>query len=514
RISPNTRRIDAGSNEIKATGVLDRSFGLSSFTTNSHQVIWDRVRVDLTARDARVNIGETVDVDVDAYYEYDGKKIDREDVHLNQDSMRLTNVGDYVFRVVSVDSSYGIDEVYSNELTVAWDMVVFVIDESDQRVIIGSLSRPPVTATYLYDGRPFRGTYTLNQAFGVEVGPGEYYVQGMVDEGHGLTAFTSNHAEYYFDKVAVQSESSHLMPGSYEATFEVSYVSDGSPVTDAEVMVGGERCSHLGMGVYQAQVSSFFPYVEAHAEVAVDGYSVESVTISSLMVGNIGAIVGVLGVGSLTINRYVTGEARKARKLEEIRVRNEKKQRVIHDVNQRSHVVNLDDLTVSGDVEPKLMTTLIKEAMKEGSLRGRLIKKDSRFIHTGAEKEIIRRRLLEDTPSTAKPVEPRVQEKTFGTLWSTVWDDLADYKPVRNWTRDSGYLGRGDFTARRTEEGVECFMEYSGKVLLVPLEDLRYMYDNYRRYTSGNITRSELSSNSRFTKYTISILHMYEDQIL
>lgn len=393
-IGPSERMSSVGSKKITVTEITDSKFGLSSFISNEVEVVWDRIRVDLSTQDERVNVGDIVDVSVDAYYEYDGEKIDVPDVHLNDVSKRLNTVGEFIFKVESVESKYGINKVFSNDVTVIWDNIQFEIDAPKERTILGSIDAPIVTAYYGYSGNPFYGTYGLNRDFGTEIGPAEYYVTKMSDEAHGITAFTTNRAEYYFDQIKVQSSISQGFPGIYKTTFEVTYVSDGSPVNNVDVIVDGEQSSYMGNGVYQAETGSIFPYVQSHGSVIVDGYTIENVVLSSIMIGNIVAIIVVLGGGSVAINKYVTSDARKAKKIRELRKRDEFKQLVINEINQKWGMISLNELSLN-EIKLSLRTELIKEALNDGYLTGRLMKNDTIFVHQGFESELIRKKLSE-----------------------------------------------------------------------------------------------------------------------
>ena len=393
KIGPDKRMFDVGSRKVTVTDISDLRFGLSSYVSNEVEVVWDRIRVDLSTRDERVNVGDTVEVSVDAYYEYDGEKIDETDVHLNGVSKRLTTVGDFTFRVESVDSKYGISSISTDDVEVIWDSIQFEIETPKERVILGSIEEPTVTAYYVYDGKPFRGPYELNRAFGTEIGPAEYYVANIIDDVYGITAFTSNRVEYYFDQLEVQSSISHLFPGSYQTTFGVTYVSDGSPVTNADIIVNGVRCSYVGNGVYRAEIRSVFPYVQSQASVIVDGYTVANVVFTSVLIGNVVVSVVFLGAGSLGLNKYILSAARKARMLEELREREEYKQRVVNEINRRSGIVSLDELSID-EVKPSLRIELINEALREGLIEGRLIKNDTKFVHQGFELELIRKKLI------------------------------------------------------------------------------------------------------------------------
>lgn len=98
-------------------------------------------------------------------------------------------------------------------------------------------------------------------------------------------------------------------------------------------------------------------------------------------------------------------------------------------------------------------------------------------------------------------------EKFWGEL--TVW--LKSERLIRNWTADHGYLPKGNFTAvYKGQDYVECEVPDAMNIQRVPKEDFRFISDNWQKYLEKRIRRSELRDRSRFTKYTISILHQYQ----
>jgi len=100
---------------------------------------------------------------------------------------------------------------------------------------------------------------------------------------------------------------------------------------------------------------------------------------------------------------------------------------------------------------------------------------------------------------------------TFDDFWRNLRDKLQEQVVIRNWTRDNGYLGQGDFGAIFRDGYIECHPPEAENPQKVPKQDFRFMYENWKDYTEGRIKRSQLRDRSRFTKYTISILHQYED---
>jgi hypothetical protein len=76
---------------------------------------------------------------------------------------------------------------------------------------------------------------------------------------------------------------------------------------------------------------------------------------------------------------------------------------------------------------------------------------------------------------------------------------------------EKGFTGE-DFEAGHG--GVDCLIVYPPSAqnkLRVPKSDFHIMFDNWQSYSKRKISRGELAKLSRFTKYTISILHQYQD---
>jgi len=97
----------------------------------------------------------------------------------------------------------------------------------------------------------------------------------------------------------------------------------------------------------------------------------------------------------------------------------------------------------------------------------------------------------------------------FDEFWKKLTTVLRDKRLIRNWTRDSGYLGKGDFYAvYRGGNVIICILE-SGSVLRVPKEDFELLFNHWEDYIKGRYPRHLLRNKSRFTKYTISILNQY-----
>lgn len=91
-------------------------------------------------------------------------------------------------------------------------------------------------------------------------------------------------------------------------------------------------------------------------------------------------------------------------------------------------------------------------------------------------------------------------------IWQTLQERLTPGTRVRNWTVLKGYLG-DDFTIESvSRNGIGVNAPNAKHLQLVPEEDFRYMHSIWASYCAGNVPRKKIADNSRFSKYTISIL--------
>lgn len=105
-----------------------------------------------------------------------------------------------------------------------------------------------------------------------------------------------------------------------------------------------------------------------------------------------------------------------------------------------------------------------------------------------------------------------MQVITFDEFWRRLINVLRNEQTIRNWTINSDYLGRGDFPAiYQGGDYIECRPPNAMNPQIVPRRDFEFMYDNWNDYVNGRIRRPQLRDRSRFTKYTISIIHQYEN---
>ncbi|HUV34347.1 MAG TPA: hypothetical protein VMW22_05420 [Candidatus Desulfaltia sp.] len=293
-----------GAAEVRVLRLRDMVYFIGAFEANTVHVVWDQIQVDLSVDDHRVDQGEIAEVDYTARYAYDGQPLDPGAVKLNAYTMTMDTVGDYTFEVVEVGPNpHNITSVSFNECKVVWDQVAVKVKSPTERVVMGTMSEPDVEAHYVYDQKPFQGTYRLDKEFSAAPGSEAYRVTGITDTLYGLKGFTCQEGTYYFDTVEVEHRENQLIPGMIQVTLSLRYGTDNAPIDDAGVIVNGEPCAYQGGGVYTASLTSLQPMTSLQSLIQVDGKVVEQLTVTAPMVGNIAVMVAILALVVLAVNR-------------------------------------------------------------------------------------------------------------------------------------------------------------------------------------------------------------------
>ncbi|UCD45706.1 MAG: hypothetical protein JSV27_04260 [Candidatus Bathyarchaeota archaeon] len=188
----------------RVMGIDDSVYGIASFTANDFRVVYDRVNLELSLADDRINVGDEPIVTIIGRYEYDDDQFQGH-VELEKPSSHET-VGSHVYKIASIeDSKYGIETFTSNEVACIWDRLVIVNGGSSaDSATVGEAVTVWYEVEYEYDGAPFNGSCGTLSINGEEAGwstenlrwelthstesVGEvgFEITEVVDEKHGL----------------------------------------------------------------------------------------------------------------------------------------------------------------------------------------------------------------------------------------------------------------------------------------------------------------------------------------
>ncbi|MGY5861905.1 MAG: hypothetical protein RTU09_05985, partial [Candidatus Thorarchaeota archaeon] len=280
-------------NVVVASG---NAFGISSVDQNgqSQSMIWDQITVmSYLVVDDRVNISDSVNIDVTLRYEYDSSLVTDGVVVIN--SVSATHQGSGVWRIVDSRSTvqgvnytnvvcsgntHGITDVNQNSQFefVIWDQVVVrSYTVSDDRVNFDDSVNIDVAIEYEYDDTPvLSGFVEVNSISATHQGSGVWRiiesrssVQSQTYDTvscsgniHGLTSVNQDlkSQTVIWDQITVRSYT--VIDGrvdvstsvNIDATIEYEY--DDTPVIDGTVTINSLSATSLGGGIWRITDSS------------------------------------------------------------------------------------------------------------------------------------------------------------------------------------------------------------------------------------------------------------------
>jgi len=152
------RNKELGKYSFKIMGISDTKYGLKSFTANDFQVIFDRVNLELSISDDRIDIGEEPEIAVSGIYEYDSQPFYGQ-VGLGSPPS-LNKVGDFIYTVESIaDPQYCLTAFTSNNVTCIWDRIKVVEGGvSKETAKVGEPETVWFKVVYEYDNQVFDGS--------------------------------------------------------------------------------------------------------------------------------------------------------------------------------------------------------------------------------------------------------------------------------------------------------------------------------------------------------------------
>ena len=186
------------------SSVTDTFHGISSFYTNGvPSIIWDSLTISLTIDDSRIDIGQSASIQASAVYDYDGSTYSGT---LNLNNTQLSHATAqrqyYTVSIALGDDPYGITAISTNSIVYCiWDsLTITITDTIDQRININqNASGIIVTATYVYDGASYDGTFVLNNTIFVyptAQRQGYRVTTAVGDDSHGINVISTNDATF------------------------------------------------------------------------------------------------------------------------------------------------------------------------------------------------------------------------------------------------------------------------------------------------------------------------------
>ncbi|MGY5872262.1 MAG: hypothetical protein RTV72_08465 [Candidatus Thorarchaeota archaeon] len=275
-------------NSVACSG---NAFGISAVNQNSQSqlIIWDQITVrSYSVSDYRVNVDDSVNIDVTLEYEYDDSDVENGTVTINGNS--ASYLGGGVWRIVDTEAlvqlntynsvtcsgnTLGISSVNQNSQSVAviWDQItVRSYTVIDSRVNIDDSVNIDVTLEYEYDDSPvIDGIVTINGNSATNMSGGVWRISQSRSSVQEVTFGTvicsgnafdisnvnqnSQSAIVVWDLVVVRSYSVQDARVDISTVvtinFTLEYESDDTPVVDRVVTLNGVSASHVIGGVWQ-----------------------------------------------------------------------------------------------------------------------------------------------------------------------------------------------------------------------------------------------------------------------
>ena len=292
-----------GEFSYSVASITDPVFGLSEFESNTVLVIFDRILLNLSVKDERINVGEVAQIIVTGTHESDGRPWNGS---FTLDGTLVENqVGIHHFQVTSItDVEFNLTAFKSNIVSVIWDRVNLQLACPYQKVQVGTPAPISWTGKYEYDDTAFGGEVVLNDTMiKNSTQPATYAVANLSDSLYNLTVFSSNSVHVIFDSIICKSEASALYPGTVEVKVNLTFQSDSSPVTNANVTINGSRANGVGAGVYSTTIPEWRPYVAYRLAVEDENFVLNS-QVSFFAVGNIiliSVVASVIAVAAMLL---------------------------------------------------------------------------------------------------------------------------------------------------------------------------------------------------------------------
>jgi len=275
----------------------------------SQSVIWDQIVVQSYAiLDNRVDVDDTVSIDVVLMYDYDDSPVIDGTVTINSiaathqasGTWRFTDVKSsvqaFTYDVVACSSNtYGISSIDQNgqSLIVIWDQItVRSYSITDSRVETDVLVTINVTLEYEYDDSDVSdGVVIIQSVTASYAGNGIWQItmskssvqaitfDTVVCSGnlHGISSVNQNGQSLIviWDQITIRSytvtDSRVNVDDSVNIDVLVEYEYDDSPVTDGSVTINGAPATHQGLGVWRISDSQSTVQTATYDTVACSG---------------------------------------------------------------------------------------------------------------------------------------------------------------------------------------------------------------------------------------------------
>ncbi len=99
----------------------------------------------------------------------------------------------------------------------------------------------------------------------------------------------------------------------------------------------------------------------------------------------------------------------------------------------------------------------------------------------------------------------------FDEFWKKLQSQLYSGLTIRNWTAAKGYLGDEFIVASISSDVIIVESPNAINLQNISKGDFEIMFNNWEEYCSGRLQRQHLRDQTRFSKYTMSIIKQLEN---
>ena len=252
-LNDTTTKNSVGKWVFTVQSISESQYGLSTFTSNTIECIWDKLQLTLTVADNRINIGETASISVSGVYAYDNSAFSGS-CSLN-DTLTKSTAGKYGFKISSItDNLYGLTAFDTNEVYVIWDGLKIVNLQTVEYLGNGKY-RYTAQIVYAYDNSAIsQATVAVALPNGTEIGQtssnvtgwfsfvlsqtnasqsGAYTLYGVNDNNYGITYRVQDQTFnlYAWTLQTVDTDGNSLSDTTISITSSSQPVWSGNPAT-------------------------------------------------------------------------------------------------------------------------------------------------------------------------------------------------------------------------------------------------------------------------------------------
>lgn len=153
-----------GERRYTVLSIFDPIYGTSEFTCDEIPVIWDKIQLELTLIDSRINVNEEPNIEYSGIYIYDNTPFTG---HIEITPTESTEIGIQSYTIENItDNLYDLTSFENNEITCIWDQIKIISGGvSNDKAKIKDVETIWFKAVYEYDEEIFdysKGTLYIN----------------------------------------------------------------------------------------------------------------------------------------------------------------------------------------------------------------------------------------------------------------------------------------------------------------------------------------------------------------